>query len=212
MPGAIDKSVKESFMSENSEASNVSRRHFLAVAGSVAAASSFAAGNDGESTKASTTAAKQYVVTIDVTGDQISYRIPGPPGPVDARILTVSLGDNIKWKVKSAAPNPKHHGALLFPVTSPFSSTSSLQWTENDDAAAGYGVGAAQNVGQHKYSVAIYDRVVHKLYLDDPKIIVGSGNNAITQLMEARKELAEVRGQIVSIEKEIESAVDKLQK
>jgi hypothetical protein len=69
-----------------------------------------------------------------------------------------------------------------------------------------------KNVGQHKYSVSIYDKVKHKLYLDDPKIIVGSGNNAITQLMEARKELAEVRGQIVSIEKELESAVDKLEK
>jgi hypothetical protein len=30
--------------------------------------------------------------------------------------------------------------------------------------------------------------------------------------MEARKELAEVRGQIVSIEKVLESAVDKLEK
>jgi hypothetical protein len=196
-------------MSESSETSNVSRRHFLAVAGSVAAASSFAAGNDGEPTKAATAAAKQYVVTIDVTGDHISYSAPGIP---DARDLPVTKGDNIKWKVKSAQPNPKHHAALLFPVTSPFSSTSSLQWTENDDAAAGYGVGVAQNVGQHKYSVSIYDRVTHKLYLDDPKIIVGSGNNAITLLMEARKELAEVRGQIVSIEKELESVVDKLEK
>jgi hypothetical protein len=198
-------------MSENSEASNVSRRHFLAVAGSVAAASSFAVGKDGESTKASTVAAKQYVVTIDVTGDQISYSAPGIP---DARNLPVNQGDGIKWRVKSAQPNPKHHGAILFPITSPFAGTngSSLQWTENDDATAGYGVGAAQNVGQHKYSVAIYDRVKHKLYLDDPKIIVGSGNNAITQLMEARKELAEVRGQIASIEKELESAVDKLEK
>jgi hypothetical protein len=196
-------------MSENSEASNVSRRHFLAVAGSVAAASSFAVGKDGESTKASTVAAKHYVVTIDVTGDQISYSAPGIP---DARILPVNLGDDIKWKVKSAPPNPKHHGAILFPITSPFAGTNSLQWTENDDATAGYGVGTAQNVGQHKYSVSIYDRVKHKFYLDDPKIIVGSGNNAITQLMEARKELAEVRGQIVSIEKELESAVDKLEK
>jgi hypothetical protein len=196
-------------MSENSEASNVSRRHFLAVAGSVAAASSFAVGKDGESTKASTVAAKHYVVTIDVTGNQIYYSAPGIP---DARNLPVNQGDDIKWKVKSAPPNPKHHGAILFPITSPFAGTNSLQWTENDDAMAGYGVGAAQNVGQHKYSVAIYDRVKHKLYLDDPKIIVGSGNSAITQLMEARKELAEVRGQIVSIEKELESAVDKLEK
>jgi hypothetical protein len=131
---------------------------------------------------------------------------------LDARTLAINQGDNIKWKVKSAPPNPKHHGALLFPVTSPFGNTSSLQWTENDDAAAGYGVGAAQNVGQHKYDVAVFDRVTHKLYLDDPKIIVGSGNNAVTQLMEARKELAEVRGQIVSIEKVLESAVDKLEK
>src|SRR6202790_5371860 len=122
-------------MSENSEASNVSRRHFLAVAGSGAAASSFAVGKDGESTKASTVAAKQYVVTIDVTGDQISYSAPGIP---DARILPVNLGDDIKWKVKSAPPNPKHHGAILFPITSPFAGTNSLQWTENDDATAGY--------------------------------------------------------------------------
>jgi hypothetical protein len=201
-------------MSENSEASNVSRRHFLAVAGSVAAASSFAVGKDGEPAKASTVAAKQYVVTIDVTGNdvtgkQISYSAPGIP---DARDLPVNKGDSIKWKVKSAHPNPKHHGAILFPTTSPFAGTNSLQWTENDDVTAGYGVGAAQNVGQHKYSVSIYDRVTHKLYLDDPKIIVGSGNSAITQLMEARKELAEVRRQIVSIEKELESAVDKLEK
>jgi len=198
-------------MSGNSEASNVSRRHFLAVAGSVAAASSFAAGKDGESTKASTVAAKQYVVTIDVTGDQISYSAPGIP---DARNLPVNQGDGIKWKVKSAQPNPKHYSAILFPTTSPLASTtgSSLHWTENDDATAGYGAGAAQTVGQHYYCVAVFDRVKHKLYLDDPKIIVGSGNNAVTQLMEARKELAEVRGQIVSIEKELESAVDKLEK
>jgi hypothetical protein len=196
-------------MSENSEGSNVSRRHFLAVAGSVAAASSFAVGKDGESTKPSTVTAKRYVVTIDVTGDQISYSAPGIP---DARVLPVNQGDDIKWKVKSAAPNPKHHGAILFPVTSPFTGTTSLQWTENDDATAGYGVGAVQTVGQHKYSVAVFDRVTDKLYLDDPKIIVGSGNNAITQLMEARKELEEVRGQIGSIEKVLESAVDKLEK
>jgi hypothetical protein len=196
-------------MSENSEASNVSRRHFLAVAGSVAAASSLAVGKDGESTKASTVLAKKYLVTIDVTGDHITYSAPGIP---DARDLPVNQGDDIKWRVKSAPPNPKHHGAILFPITSPFPGKNFLQWTDQDDEPNGYGVGAAQNVGQHKYSVSIYDRVTHKLYLDDPKIIVGSGNNAITQLMEARKELAEVRGQIVSIEKELESVVDKLEK
>jgi hypothetical protein len=201
-------------MSENSETSNVSRRHFLAVAGSVAAASSFAVGKDGESTKASTVTAKHYVVTIDVTGDgvtgkQITYSAPGIP---DARDLPVIQGDDIKWKVKSAPPNPKHRSAILFPITSPFAGTNSLQWGENDDAAVGYGPGAAQTVGQHYYCVAVYDKVKHKVYLDDPKIIVGSGNSAVTQLMEARKELAEVRGQIVSIEKELESAVDKLQR
>jgi hypothetical protein len=204
--------MKESFMSESAETSNVSRRHFLAVAGSVAAASSFAAGKDGESAEASTVTAVQHIVTIDVKNGSFLYTVNTPNDPKNLR---VKLKDDVKWIVKTAGETQKHHAAIFFPTTSPFldkrkNPTKLLRWTEKDEASGGYGVpGGVQTRGTHKYCVAIFDDAAPELYLDDPKIIVGTGIELLDTADELGRELGEAKEKIEFIKKALREEREK---
>jgi len=199
-------------MSAKSDASNVSRRRFLAAAGSVAVVSPFAAGKDSSVTQSSPPPAVSYLVTIDVTSGAISYAVSPPMDPHSMHVNNV---DEIKWRVTSALPNPKHQIAILFINTTPFVDNSghptrAFQWSEKDDATGGFGGGTAKTKGTHEYSVAVFDGVTQKLYLDDPKIIVGGTLDAKAEVVEAESELNEVKEKLESVENLLRQAIEKL--
>jgi hypothetical protein len=204
-------------MPRNSNSSDVSRRRFLAVAGSVAATSSFAIGKDSSVGQIVTTAVPvKYVVTIDVTKNPIRYSVNHPNDPLN---MTVNDVDEIKWQVTSAGPNPQHYVAIRFIATTPFvdpTNTSKplpeFEWTEKDDATGGAGGGNTVTPGTHEYCVAVFDGVQKRLYISDPKIIVGTGNDtARAEVMAARGELREVQEKIETIESVLRKASEKLQ-
>ena len=205
-------------MTGNSEATNVSRRQFLAVAGSIAAASSFVFGKDGSPSQSSTSpAAAGHVVIIKVVNNTIQYDVSPPQDPKNLR---VNNGDDIKWDVRLPL-RPGYRIAILFIGTTPFAGANghAFQWSETEGAGGGYGVGPARYAGDHEYCVALYDKGTGALYLDDPKIIVGRGNceDAKEELVKAEGELKKaassdhnLEGRIGSIKKEVRNLIDDL--
>jgi hypothetical protein len=190
----------------SSDASNVSRRRFLAVAGSVAAASTLAAGSDVESGNPSVApvTAAHYLVTIDVTQN---------PNPVYTakntdtstsvsmpnNTLTVNNGDEVKWEAKTSGTHPRYRAGIRFTPTSPFT-VSDIQWSENAP-----GGGVTQHTGTFYYCVGVFDHLNHEIYVDDPKIIVGGS----PPLQEAEFELREVKEKIDSIQRLLKKANEK---
>lgn len=215
--------AKESFMSDNSDTSNVCRRRFLALAGSVAAASAFAAGKDAESTPPLPPPATPYDVTIDVTTNPISYSykiLSGPPQP--AYRLKVKEGDTVTWTVKS--PGPRHCAAIVFKKDTPLIDRNgrpmyTVLWSERVETPKGPQVIIDPDAtGLYEYSVAILDEGTQVNYTDDPKIIVGSGGlSGEAQLALAKEALRDAaqlepsrRREIENIEKQVEHVIDEL--
>ena len=197
-------------MSYNFDVSNVSRRRFLAVAGSVAAASSLAVGSDveaGQPLPVPVTAVR-YLVTIDVTNDPILYTAQNKDTmtavPMPNNCLTVNKGDEVKWQAKTAGPNAKHRAHIHFTTTTAFA-VQDFKWSEG-----GFGGGTTQNSGTHYYCVGVFDKVKQEVYADDPKIIVGGTFDAKAEIVEAESELREVKEKIGSIENLLRTAVEKL--
>ncbi len=194
-------------MSRNRDVSNLSRRRFIAVAGSVAATSSFAVGRDSSLTQPvpAPPPPVHYLVTIHVVNDKISYtaqnRDTGGGVPMPHNDLTVNKGDEVKWEADTLGPNPKHRGHVHF-KSSPFAGQD-FRWSEN-----GSDGGNTLSVGKYYYCVAIFDKVKQEVYADDPKIIVGG--TAAEEVEKARTELSEVKEEIESIESMLKEAIQKL--
>ncbi|MGA2745934.1 MAG: hypothetical protein ABSE44_14655 [Candidatus Sulfotelmatobacter sp.] len=188
----------------SSDASNVSRRQFLAVAGSVAAASTLAAGSDVESGKPSPVpvTAAHYLVTIDVTQNPIKYTGENTDTSTSVSMpnntLTVNNGDEVKWQAKTSGTHPKYHAGIHFTPNSPFA-VSDIKWSENAP-----GGGVTKNPGSFYYCVGIFDHLNHEIYADDPKIIVGG--TPAPALQEAEVELSEIKEKIDSIQKLLKQA------
>jgi plastocyanin len=216
--------MKESFMSRNPDTSKVSRRRFLAAAGSVAAASSFATGKDTESVPAlpPPTAPTAYDVTIDVTRSPISYSYPSLTVPQPAYRLKVKTGDTVTWTAKS--PGPKHCVSIVFKKDTPLIDRNgrpiyTLLWSERIETPKGPQVTVDPDAaGIYEYSVAVLDEGTQVSYTDDPKIIVGSGGldgeAQLTLAKEALKDAAQLeparRGEIENIEKQVEHVLSEL--
>jgi hypothetical protein len=189
----------------SSDASNVSRRQFLAVAGSVAAASTLAAGSDVESGEPSTVqpTAVHYLVTIDVTKSPICYTAKNTDTntnvPMPNNSLTVNQYDEVKWQAKTSGTHPKYHAGIHFTPTSPFASPD-VKWSESAP-----GGGATQTQGNFYYCVGVFDHLNHEIYADDPKIIVGGS----TPLQQAEVELGEVKEKIDSIQRLLKKSTEK---
>src|ERR1700722_1551405 len=173
------------FMSSNSDVSNVSRRHFLAVAGTMAAASSFAVGKHAESSQTSSALVQpvHYLVTIDVTSGSIKYSAQNKDDPTQVvsmpnNCLTVNKGDEVKWQAKTTGPHAKHRATIRFTTTSPFS-LPEFRWSENQ-----FGGGDTRTVGDFYYCVGVFDKKMHVIYADDPRIIVGGAFDAEARVEE----------------------------
>ena len=198
-------------MPKNSDASNVSRRRFLTVAGSVAAASSLARGNDVGSAQPppTTVTPVHYLVTMNVTSSgPILYtaenKDTSTPVSMTNNSLTVNNGDEVKWQAITVGPNAKYRAHIRFPTTTPFA-VQEFKWSEN-----GFGGGTTQNVGTHYYCVGIFDKVKQEIYADDPRIIVG-GTGATAEVAQAKRELTEVQEKIGSVEDILKKAIEKLE-
>jgi len=204
------------------EASNVSRRQFLAVAGSVAAANSFAVGKDSGSAQALPPAPSPAdpLVTIDITTAPISYSVSGH----NAYRLKVKAGDSVKWQAKTTSA--KHRVTILFLKDTPFSDGSkkplyAFHGSEVDESGSGIGGTIDDDAsGTYEYYVAVFDDKTNLTYTDDPKIIVGSGNDAAAEITLALDDLKradaqlsskpKLQKQIESIEHELEHLIDEL--
>jgi hypothetical protein len=205
----LKSSVEESFMSRNKDVSNISRRRFLAVAGSVAATSSLAVGKDSSLTQPvpAPPPPVHYLVTIHVKNDKICYTAKNMDTHLDVPMpnndLTVYKGDEVKWEADTPGPNARHRGHVYF-KTSPFAGHD-FRWSENRSDG-----GKTLTAGTYYYCVAIFDKVKQEAYADDPKIIVGGAANATEEVEKAETELSEVREKIESIESMLKEAIEKL--
>ena len=219
-------------MSINCDASNVSRRQFLAAAGSVAAASSFALGKDSGSAQSTPSPPPipppvVHNVTIDVTKKPISYSVGNPAA--NAYHLQVNPNEVVTWTAVTSSPNPKHCVAIFFQKETPLADTNirpvrTLLWSERDETPNGPPVTIDPDAsGIYEYSVAVLDEGTQTTYTDDPRIIVGTGNfearttitSALDELRKAaevaeRKREPELGKQIESVEKKLERAIDEL--
>jgi hypothetical protein len=197
-------------MSKTFDASNVSRRKFLAVASTVAAASSLAVGKDSQSAQASaaTVLPVHYLVTIDVTTGSVSYSALNKDTqqdvPMPNNSLTVNAGDEVKWQANTTGPKPRHRAGIRFTTTTPFA-VKEFKWSENKSDG-----GNTQNAGTHPYCVGVFDKVKQEVYFDDPKIIVGGGVTVKAEIVEAKSELNEVKEKIESIEMLLSKAIEQL--
>jgi hypothetical protein len=207
-------------MSRNFDAGNVNRRQFLAAAGTVAAASSFALGQDSDSAQTNhPLTAADYVVTINATNlPTISYSAKDGQGNVvhmPNNGLMVSPKDKVRWKVHTRRNH--HHLTIGFfnTPTTPLVDTSnnplySVSGTEADEATNKIGGMIDPNAtGTYKYSVRGKDDDEGTPFTDDPTIIVGH-LSAKAMLIEAQGELKQVKDQIESIEKQLGAVIDEL--
>jgi hypothetical protein len=196
-------------MSRNNDLSTISRRRFLAVAGTVAATSSLAVADSSLPQPVPPPPPAHYRVTIQVRNDQICYTAKNMDTnqavPMPNNDLTVHKGDEVKWEADTPGPNAKHRGHVSFKTT-PFARYD-FRWSEN-----GYDGGNTQSAGTYYYSVAIFDYVKQEVYADDPKIIVGGSLDAMEEFKEAESELREVREKIGSIEGILKDAIEKSKK
>jgi hypothetical protein len=172
----------------HSQTSDVSRREFLAVAGSVGAATAVAP-------KASSAAA-DFVVTVDVTKTPFVYSCPQSPDPYNLYV-DLTTAKTVSWKAVSQGSN--HAVGIFFPKETPFLDPSgrpmyALLWSEREENAnpiiAKFDLYAS---GKYEYRVAVFDKQTGTTHSEDPRIIVGSGG------IELGNKLNEIRGELESL-------------
>jgi hypothetical protein len=144
-------------------------------------------------TSARSSAAPTWTITIHATGSgQKPYYTVSPPARTGkcadpenpaptAERLTVCAGDTVQWNV---APNGSDNLILYTEDSCLQDANGASQWfdskapivaTVNPHATAGE---------QHKYYVTVYDDPTKRLYVDDPKFIIGGGRRAGRVLLE----------------------------
>jgi hypothetical protein len=218
--GVHDLNDKERTMSKKSDESNVSRRQFLAAAGTVATAGSFAVGTNSDLAQASpnpsTPGPYRVTVVVDSNGNITYTATDGADKPVLADELETVPGDLVRWKAHIASN--KYRLTIMMFFKTPLEDGASfplyvVSGTEADGAADKIGakIGAGAS-GRYKYFVRVVDHGSGKPYLDDPTIIVGRDFSAREIVEQAKGELADVRQTIKSIEGELGEALDKLKK
>lgn len=222
-------------MPRNSDASNVTRRWFLALAGGAAAANSLAAGLDPEPTHAAPVApaVADYPVFVDVSNaDSVKNRPKYTVNGKDATIVDGVLHDQkFSWQVLTKShPDNKYHLAIIFKNGStPFEKNGKPVYvfygTEQDEGAGGLGIDAKISTSvtfgeEYDYYIVVFDHKIAQLYVDDPSIIIGDGLIAAEKnLIKASRDLERVvskdaakREKIRAIEGQLRSLIDELKK
>lgn len=137
---------------------------------------------------ASTAKAKStWTITVVATGSKSkpSYNITmtgsnicGYSIPADFRNLYVCQGDDVFWTVKSTG-NPAQFQMYVYhedPII--LQNNNPIQWFDISDTKpqdGGTVTSDGSMVLDHKYYVAVFDKNSHRLYVEDPKVIIGTG-------------------------------------
>jgi hypothetical protein len=151
-------------------------------------------------------------VTINVTTDPISYSAQdAQTNSVPANPLKVRPGDSVTWTVTTTSAHP-YRATVLFPNNTPFwDAHYNIPVYAFEGASMAIGGTTGSTSGRYEYCVAVFDDNTHQTYADDPKIIVGSGQqDAKAEIVDAEGELREVRNKIESIEKQLQKAIQEL--
>jgi hypothetical protein len=226
----LKSSVEESFMSRNKDVSNISRRRFLEVAGSMAVAGRAAVAKDASSAPASPPPpTADYSVTVEVTNTNLKPIKYHTPSQNDASIIkNVAKNQTFTWAVKTLSSG-NYRLTILFLNATPFvdahgNPVYAFGGSESEGGQGKIGGKIAPTVpdGTYKYYVAIFDDTTGVTYTDDPKIIVGGGREdeakrrialALDDLKDAYAGLSgrpKVQKQIQSIEHDLDHVIDEL--
>lgn len=131
-----------------------------------------------------------WTVTIDVSSGNedptYSYdRTPGSCGNSQtAKDLYICDGDTVKWRVKSKGGKDR---LRIYQDDSILNDDNDSE-TKRFDAADGNATKGGQTndnvilLRPYKYSVAVYNKSTGDLFIDDPQIIVGTGQGLATEL------------------------------
>lgn len=214
-------------MTGKSELLKANRRHFLAIAGSTAVASSFAIAEDSHSADPlPMLTSVSYAITVDVTTSPISYSYSDANGTHNAYRLLVNPADKVTWIV-TASKKPCSL-TILFVRETPDDATHKTQryvFSGTDTAATAAMSIDDDGTGTYEYYVGVIDGA-GRTYSDDPKIIVGgSGTFEVGELIGDARELVSQAGklrdiartnppieaQIGSIEKKLQEVIKKLE-
>lgn len=204
-------------MSRKSESSNVSRRHFLAVVGSVAAASPFALGKSVSSAQPPPASSPvDYPITIDITTpNTFKYSTPTQS---DASVLkNVTANQTFTWAVKTPKAG-NYRVTIFFLKKTPFADVNKkpVFAFEGDSGHGGVGgkISGSPSIGTYKYYVAVFDDESGLTCTDDPKIIVGDGDDARTEIALALGDLKDADAKLTSrpkLQRQIEYVEHKLE-
>jgi len=168
-----------------------------------------------------------YDVTIDVTTVPISYSYTDEKSGElqSAYRLPVAGKDTVSWRVKIADSNP-HCLTIVFTSATPLADAENGRPVFTVLGTESEGTGGEINAlidaeasGTFEYNVVVFDRKTKKRYMDDPRIIVGTGG--ITAAAQIREVLRELKGiersdptltkKINSIKRRLENVINELE-
>jgi hypothetical protein len=191
---------------------SVSRRHFLAVAGSVAATCSLSAGN-GSNLSNAAAASINYPVTIDARTTPFTYTTSVPMAATPAYHLHVaSANSTVSFTVITSGAN-QHSAAIFFPNDTPLVDKNgrpmqAFVWSQTEESAPAMLPMDPDASGQYEYRIVVFDKVAGTTTSEDPKFIVGGGGIELTEIIE---KLNEIKKEHPGEDKTIESIKTELQ-
>jgi hypothetical protein len=130
--------------------------------------------------------------------------------------LYAKAGETVTWV---ATPTTQYRVAILFfpntPFTDPHGNPVYAFEGPDSDAANGKIGGALTGPdGRYPYCVAVFDDANVRTYTDDPKIIVGNGDDTRAEISSALGDLKDADAKLSNrpkLQKEIESIEHKLE-
>jgi hypothetical protein len=203
--------------------SPVTRREFLVGAGCVAATGYLVVGETSSAAAVRTsptspTTTPDHTVVIDVVTNPSTVSYTNKPPQPDPPNLHVKGNETVTWEAKTSKTH--HHSFIVFIAKTPFIDGSGnpifvFHGSEGDETT-GIGINAKIdpkiNSGTFKYLVVVFDKDKAKPYFDDPKIIIGDGDNAKTELTLANEHLRKAVLLDSTLEDKIDPIEENLQK
>jgi hypothetical protein len=199
-------------MSRKFDVSDVNRRQFLAVAGGAAAASSLSAGKGINFANAAATPLINYPVTIDARTTPFTYSTTVPVAGTQAYHLHLaSANSTVTFTAITSGAN-QHSAAIFFPTDTPFVDKNgrpmyAFAWSQTEEPLAVLLMDPDAS-GPFEYRVVVFDKLTGTTLSEDPKIIVGSGNYELNEIIE---KLERIRKAHPDEDKTIESIKTELQ-
>ena len=152
-----------------------------------------------------------YPIKIAIQGGQVMYDINGN----DVRILHANNLETVTWEGKPSTGS-SHRITILFPFATPFvnSSGQPVYVLHGDQTQGPLGNNikiSSTAFGTYKYCVAVLnDDGTPTTFADDPKIIIGRGNEFKAELLDIGADLSHVKEEIQDLENRIKELADKL--